>query len=282
MVRGRCLCGDVAFEVSPDLSTVMHCHCSMCRKFHGAAFATHGAVPADGFRWLKGRELARRFESSPGGGRPFCRRCGSNVPSDQMQGFVFVPLGNLDGDPGSRPLAHIFVGSKAPWYDLAGDLPRFDAYPPGIDAGTFPDPVREPAPGGHVRGSCLCGKVAYEVEGAIDVIRHCHCGRCRRARSAAHASNGFVDPARFRFLRGEDLLESFKLPDAERFTQTFCRECGSTMPRRVPNRPYLVIPMGSVEGDPGGRPREHIFVSSKAPWYEIADSLPQHEEYPPG
>jgi hypothetical protein len=198
-----------------------------------------------------------------------------------MPGFVFVPLGNLDDHPGAQPLAHIFVASKACWYDIAGDLPRFDAYPPGFDASPLPDPVREPPPAGHVRGSCLCGRVAYEVAGTIDRIHHCHCSRCRRARSAAHASNGFVDPARFRFLHGEDLLESFKVPDAERFTQTFCRACGSPMPRAVPNRPYVVIPMGGVDGEPGGRPGAHIFVASKAPWYEIADGLPQHAEYPP-
>jgi hypothetical protein len=282
MVRGRCLCGDVVFEVSGHIGMVTHCHCSMCRKFHGSAFATHGAVRADGFRWLRGRELVRRYESSSGGARPFCRRCGSNVPSDHMPGFHFVPLGNLDQDPGTRPLAHIFVGSKASWYDLAGDLPRFEAYPPGIDASAFPDPEREPAPPGRVRGSCLCGEVAYEVEGDIPFVRHCHCSRCRRARSAAHASNGIVDPARFRFLRGADRLEAFKLPDAERFTQTFCRECGSPMPGTFANRPYVVIPMGSLEGEPGSRPREHIFVGSKAPWYDIADDLPQHAEYPPG
>jgi len=281
MMRGRCLCGDVEFEVSGEISMAMHCHCSICRKHHGTAFATHGAVPSDGYRLVKGQELIRRFASSPGNLRPFCRRCGSNVPSDHMPGFVFIPLGNLEGDPRARPLAHIFVGSKAVWHELAGDLPRFDAYPPGIDANVVADPVREPAPAGRVRGSCLCGRIAYEIEGAIDVIRHCHCGRCRRARSAAHATNGFVDPARFRYLRGEALLDSFKLPDAERFTQTFCRDCGSPVPRRVANRPYVVIPMGSVDGDPGGRPLEHIFVGSQAPWYEIADDLPQHTEYAP-
>jgi hypothetical protein len=197
-----------------------------------------------------------------------------------MPGFVFVTLGNLDEDPRTRPLAHIFTGSKAPWYEITGDLPQFTEYPPGFDATAFPDPVREPAPAGHVRGSCLCGEVAYEIQGKIDVIRHCHCSRCRRARSAAHATNGFVEAERCRFLRGQDVLESYKVPDAERFRQSFCRRCGSPMPHAIPTRPFWVIPMGSVEGDPGSRPSEHIFVGSKAPWYEITDSLPQHVEYP--
>jgi hypothetical protein len=281
MVRGRCLCGSVTFEVSGELGVVMHCHCSMCRKTHGSVFATHGAVAGDGFRWLTGQELVQRYVSSPGNVRPFCRRCGSAVPSDHMPNLVMVPLGTLDDDPGVRPIAHIFVGSKAPWHDVTGDLPRFDAYPPGIGAAVLPDPPREPAPPGRVRGSCLCGQVVYEIDGAIDLIRHCHCSRCRRARGAAHATNGFVDPARFRYLRGESLLESFKVPDAERFRQTFCRECGSPMPGVIRNRPYIVIPMGGIEGDPGARPREHIFVGSKAPWDEITDSLPQHAEYAP-
>ncbi|HVN85673.1 MAG TPA: GFA family protein [Candidatus Binatia bacterium] len=281
MVRGRCLCGDVAFEVTGDIGMVMHCHCSMCRKFHGSAFATHGVVPTDGFGWRSSQDSIRRYVSSPGGARPFCRRCGSNVPSDHLPGVVVIPLGNLDDDPGARPLAHIFAASKARWYDVVGDLPRYDVYPPGIDAMALPDPVREPAATGYVRGSCLCGRVAYDIEGTIDRIHHCHCSRCRRARSAAHASNGFVDSARFRILHGEDLLESYKLPEAERFTQTFCRECGSVMPRTRPQRPYVVIPMGSIDGEPGVRPRAHIFVGSKALWYEIADALPQYAEYAP-
>jgi hypothetical protein len=279
-VSGRCLCAGVAFEVSGSIGMITHCHCSMCRKSRGAAFSTDGAGASDGFRWVRGQDLVEPYVSSPGAVRPFCRRCGSNVPSDHMPGFVFVPLGNLDGDPEARPLAHVFAASKAPWYDIVGDLPRFDEHPPGFDAAALPDAVREPAPPGCVRGSCLCGAVAYQVEGAIERIHHCHCARCRRARSAAHASNGFVDPARFRILRGEELLERFKLPEAERFAQNFCRACGSPMPRRSP-RPYVVIPMGGLDGDPGGRPGGHVFVASKAPWYTIEDALPQHAEYAP-
>jgi hypothetical protein len=278
MVQGRCLCGGVVFEVTAPLGMVMHCHCSMCRKFHGSAFSTHGVVPDDGMRWLAGRDLVRRYQSSEAGTRPFCSRCGSNVPSE-VPGVVLIPLGNLDDGATVEPLAHIFVGSKAPWYEITDAVPQFAEFPAGFDAPTFPDPPREAMPAGSIGGRCLCGAVAYRVDGPIGLVRHCHCSRCRRARSAVHATNGFVDPATFRFTRGEDQLDFWKVPEADRFTQTFCRTCGSAMPRVFPNRPFVVIPMGSVDGDPGTRPSEHIYVGSKAPWYQITDALPQRTEF---
>jgi hypothetical protein len=281
MVQGRCLCGGVSFEVTGDIGMAMHCHCSMCRKVHGTPFGTEGVVAADGLRWLSGRDLLRRYESSPGNARSFCSRCGSCAPGELPTGIAMIPLGNLDGDPGARPLGHIFVGSKAPWFEIAGDLPRFDEYPAGFDAKALPAPARPSARAGFLGGSCLCDRVAYEIEGDLDVVRNCHCSRCRRARSAAHATNGFIAVERFRFLRGEDEIESFKLPEAERFTQNFCRTCGSPVPRAFPGRPYVVVPMGGLDDVPRARPGSHIFAGSKAPWYDIADDLPQYADNPP-
>ena len=74
-VRGSCLCGDVAFEADAPFEFMGHCHCSMCRKHHGAAFSSALAVHPSRFRWLRGAEGIRRYESSPGGSRPFCGRC---------------------------------------------------------------------------------------------------------------------------------------------------------------------------------------------------------------
>jgi hypothetical protein len=252
----------------------------MCRKSHGAAFATYAAAPVGTFEWVRGVERVRRYESSPGGQRPFCSRCGSVVAGEPTDWGVFLPVGCLDDDPGSRPLAHIFVASKAPWHEIVDDLPRFAAYPPEYDAPQVP--VRPPprAVEGRVGGSCLCGGVAYEIEGKIEAIRNCHCSRCRKARSAAHASNLFVEVGRLRWTQGEELLEAYKIPEAERFTHTFCRTCGSSLPRIDLERGYVVVPAGTLDDDPGARQREHIFVVSKAPWYEIADDLPQYEEYP--
>jgi hypothetical protein len=111
------------------------------------------------------------------------------------------------------------------------------------------------------------------------LARYCHCSRCRKARSAAFASNLFVSDAGVRFTRGEELVASYKIPEALRFTQCFCRRCGGKLPRVDPDRKLAVVPMGALDDDPGIRPSAHIFVGSKAAWDELADTLPQYAEY---
>jgi hypothetical protein len=255
-----------------------HCHCSRCRKTHGALFATYLAASRETFR-LRGAEGVKRWAASGGGARYFCGQCGSVVPHEALGEKIFVPAGNFEADPGARPLAHIFVGSKASFYDIPDDLPRFDAYPPGIEASIMPD--REPLdPPGRPRGSCLCGAVSYVLEGEPLRRRFCHCSRCRRQCSAAHAANLLTRAAGVRFTRGESELASYKVPDAQHFTQVFCRICGSNMPRIDRERDLAIVPTGALDDDPGLPVEAHIFVGSKAPWFTIADALPQYAEYP--
>ena len=279
MVQGSCLCSGIGWEHADDFTRMSHCHCSRCRKAHGAAFATFAAAAAVGLRWLRGRELIQRGEPTPGGVRPFCSRCGSMVATEPADGRVLMPAGCLDDDPGIRPERHIFVASKAPWHEISDDLPQFDEYPPGLGHGMeSPTPAPRERPGA-VRGSCHCGGVAYELEGDLSLMVNCHCSRCRKARAAAHATNLFLAGPDFHWIRGEELLQEFKVPDAERFTHCFCRDCGSSMPRVLGER--ALVPAGSLDDDPGARERLHIYTGSKAPWYEIPDSLPQHEESAP-
>jgi hypothetical protein len=282
VVRGSCLCGNVAWEAAGPLAFMTHCHCSRCRKTHGAAFATYAMCPSEAFRIVRGRDGIERYRSSPEIHRPFCRRCGAVVPDGQAwQGSTGIPAGPLDDDPGVRPLAHIFVASKAPWYEIADGLPRFDAFPVDVGLPALADlPERGPRAGAP-RGSCLCGGVAFVVEGRPIRAQHCHCSRCRKGRAAAHASNLFVAIDGLRLTRGEELLGEYQVPGARFFRQVFCRRCGSPMPRRDPARGLAVVPMGAFDDDPGIRPERHIYVGSKAPWYEIADDLPQFAEMPP-
>ncbi|HZP40126.1 MAG TPA: GFA family protein [Candidatus Binatia bacterium] len=281
MPSASCLCGDVGWEVEGAIPFMSHCHCGRCRKAHGTAFATYVTALADRFRTTRGAERVVGWESSPGFLRKFCGRCGSVVPGTPGgDGQVFLPAGSFLDDPGVRPMLHIFVASKAPWYEIPDQLPRFEAFPPGIDVPVLPDrpPVDPPGP---LRGSCLCGAVAFVVTGPLGPPRNCHCSRCRRARSAAHASNVGTSVDGVRFTRGADLLASYKVPEAKFFTQTFCRICGSKLPRVDPSRNLTVVPLGALDDDPGVGPAMHIFVSAKAPWFEIADRLPQYAEYPP-
>lgn len=131
MIRGSCLCRAVQYEITEPLQEMSSCHCSMCRKAHGAAFATYAQTAAKAFRFTVGEDHVRRYRSSPPVQRCFCGECGSNLLFlfDSMPEAVWVAAGTFDDDPGIRPGSHIFVGSKAPWYEITDTLPRHEAYP---------------------------------------------------------------------------------------------------------------------------------------------------------
>ena len=131
MLRGSCLCGGVRYEVSGRLAGVLNCHCSMCRKAHGAAFRSRASVKAADFKWVQGEELVTYYESSPGNHRGFCRVCGSPLLSkfDFEPAWYGLPLGALDDDPGVKPKFHVFVADKAPWFEITDGLPQHPALP---------------------------------------------------------------------------------------------------------------------------------------------------------
>src|SRR5260370_35118357 len=79
VVRGSCLCGGVKYEITGPLMRSGHCHCSNCRKAHGAAFRSRARVRVEDFKWVQGEELVKYFESSPGFHRGFCSVCGSPI-----------------------------------------------------------------------------------------------------------------------------------------------------------------------------------------------------------
>ena len=130
MPRGSCLCGGVAF-VSDEVPLIINCHCSRCRKAHGAAFASIANVPASSFRFTQGEDLVTTYASPRL--RTFCRVCGSNLPVKQPGDEVYgVPVGLFDEDPEARPAMELFVASKAPWWEPREDLPSFPDWVPGF------------------------------------------------------------------------------------------------------------------------------------------------------
>jgi hypothetical protein len=283
MAEGRCLCGAVRYTVEGPYDGMLNCHCSMCRKHHGSAFATFVTAPLERFKWVSGEANVATYESSPGGGRAFCKVCGAIAPASAPEhGIVFIAAGNLDGELGITPQGHMFAGSKAPWHAITDELPAHEAYPPGFEGAKPIErpalPVQEP---GVVRGSCLCGDVAFELRGQAIRMQNCHCSRCRRGRSSAHATNLFYPLAAFSWVRGESQVADYKVPDARFFAVAFCRRCGSDVARPSVERQLVVVPAGCLDDDPGVRPSRHVFVGSKAAWFEITDALPQFADAPP-
>lgn len=133
MYQGTCLCGEVAVEITGPISSIIHCHCSLCRKSSGTAFATNGFVQTADFAVVKGAGQLSQFAFKPGRLRHFCRNCGSPVYSSNAEDPTRfrIRLGILNTDISERPLSHNFYSSKASWEDLDANLPRYDSFEPG-------------------------------------------------------------------------------------------------------------------------------------------------------
>lgn len=127
--RGSCLCAAVSFEVDDVDRSAAHCHCKMCRKFHGAEYATFVGVPRSSFRWVSGQSAVSEYRAANGTVRSFCRRCGSSLffrsPRADAE-VIEVALGVFDVDVPVTPDAHIFVGSAASWTRITDRLPQFE------------------------------------------------------------------------------------------------------------------------------------------------------------
>tara|TARA_Y100000817_G_C16455068_1_gene366815 strand:+ start:43 stop:459 length:417 start_codon:yes stop_codon:yes gene_type:complete len=132
MYHGACLCGEVRVEVSGPISSIIHCHCSLCRKSSGTAFATNGFVQTEDFTVVKGADTLSQFAFKPGRLRHFCRNCGSPVYSSNAAdpSRVRLRLGILNSDISERPVSHNFYSSRANWEDLDCVLPRYDGFEP--------------------------------------------------------------------------------------------------------------------------------------------------------
>ncbi|MGJ7582530.1 GFA family protein [Variovorax sp. RHLX14] len=133
MLRASCLCQGIALEIDGPVQNMLFCHCSMCRKAHGTAFRARGRVATENLRWIRGENLIRFYESSLGEHRGFCSVCGSNIFTkfDKQPHELGFALGILDDDPGAMPECHVFVGSKAPWYEISDALPQYKTFAPG-------------------------------------------------------------------------------------------------------------------------------------------------------
>jgi hypothetical protein len=125
-------------------------------------------------------------------------------------------------------------------------------------------------------GKCGCGSVRYRVVDAFLYAANCHCSRCRAATGSAFKPFAGIEREKLEITDGLDALHVF---GEEGWNDTRCGECGSLLFSVVRDGAYVHVALGSLVDAPGVRPTAHIFVGSKAPWFEITDDLPQFDEY---
>lgn len=127
-----------------------------------------------------------------------------------------------------------------------------------------------------LKGSCLCGQVEYRVEDAFAYALNCHCSNCRRATGSAFKAFAGIERDKFAVTRGADALLTFGEPLAH---DARCARCGSLLYSLVREGAFVHVTLGTLTDAPTIQPSAHIFVGSKAPWFNITDSLPQHQAF---
>ncbi len=125
-------------------------------------------------------------------------------------------------------------------------------------------------------GKCLCGAVHYAVADEFVYAANCHCSNCRRTTGSAFKPFAGIGRNRLRITKGEDNLMIVGEANAN---DTHCSLCGSLLYSVVRDGAFVHVAMGTLVDDPGIRPRAHIFVGSKAPWFTITDDLAQYQEH---
>jgi hypothetical protein len=133
VLTGGCLCGAVRYAVAGEARRFYHCHCSRCRKATGTGHASNLFFQPGTLKWLAGEDHVRSFKL-PQAARftnQFCGICGARLPRQpQDTDTVIIPAGSLDDEPPIRPVARIFIGSRASWSCLGDEVPNYDGPPP--------------------------------------------------------------------------------------------------------------------------------------------------------
>jgi hypothetical protein len=128
-------------------------------------------------------------------------------------------------------------------------------------------------------GSCLCGRVTFEIQGDFENFFLCHCGRCRKDTGSAHAANLFSSTAKLRWLSGQNEVKTFNY-HSEGHIKSFCAKCGSALPNIQSDGKLLVVPAGCIDSVICMKPQGHIYCASKASWDNDLEKVPKYKELP--
>lgn len=249
-MQGSCLCGQVAFDVTPPLRDVVVCHCSQCRKSAGHFWAASG-VPMDRFHLIRADGLAW-FQSSDQARRGFCKRCGATLFWEPAgEGRISFSPGALDGETGLQVMRHLHREHAGDYYAAEGPFAESEANPETL------------------QGSCLCGANQFRLPGPMGAVTACHCTQCRKL--SGHYAASFDADEGAAVWNARSVAEYATPGGGQR---GFCPVCGSSLYFRAADGAFSVE-AGCIANPTGGRLDRHIFTADKGDYYALDDGLPQ-------
>ena len=130
-----------------------------------------------------------------------------------------------------------------------------------------------------ISGGCLCGKVTFEVLNEFKQFHLCHCTECRKITGSAHASILFASAENIKWLSGIENIKQYDSPQFD-LSKAFCTECGCGVPFITKNGKVLVIPAGSLNGNPDIAPQDNLFWTERAGWYDEAVAAVHFDAFP--
>ena len=132
MITGGCLCGRVRYRINAPITSLGHCHCTMCQRYHGTAYSTYAMVAKSSYEITDGEHALHTAHTSEQVQRKFCQDCGSPISyeNDASTENIWITAGSLDTTPGCEPQYHIFVKDKVEWLEISDNLPQFAEFPP--------------------------------------------------------------------------------------------------------------------------------------------------------
>jgi hypothetical protein len=271
MTKGHCLCGAISFEIEGALRAPSLCHCSQCRRLHGAPGA-YTSAPVSAYR-IKGEEHLNWHGISHRSEQGFCRLCGSKLFWREVGGKELdVTMGSLDAPTGLKLDRHIWTRSQGDYYEIGQDgVPRFAESSRDAPAiGEETPPQAGPKKTEH-SGRCQCGAVTYRVSGNMRDVIVCHCGQCQYTHGYAP---GYSAARKAEMtIEGEGNITWYR--SSEQAQRGFCRDCGTSLIWAMDGRDYVSVTAGSLHAPTGLKTVRHIMVGDKRDYYTIADGVPQ-------
>jgi hypothetical protein len=271
MTKGQCLCGAVSFEIDSSLRAPSLCHCSQCRRLHGAPGA-YTSAHKSAYR-ISGEESLNWYRLSPRSEQAYCKVCGSKLFWRMVDGEdLDITMGSLDGVTGLKLERHIWTRSQGDYYEIGQDgVARYAESSRGAPAiGVETPPQAGPRKMEH-SGRCQCGAVNFRVSGNIRDVVYCHCSQCRR--SHGHAPGYSAARKAELTVEGADSITWYRSSDEAQ--RGFCRHCGSSLFWRPEGRETVSIAAGALNPPTGLKTARHIFAADKGDYYEIADGVQQ-------